>query len=182
MQQAVDIERDVIQVRATPKPIDGALVIAETKTRRSRRRIAIPPSACEALRRYGTRQLEERLALRPAWQDLDLVFATTIGNAMDPRSWRRRWFRPLLRKADLPLIRPHDLRHSAATLLLLQGGHPKIVSEMLGHASVAITLDFYSHVLPDMQREATVAMEHLLGNDAMPGSASVGVRVGVNEH
>ncbi len=62
-------------------------------------------------------------------------------------------------RADLPHIRFHDLRHTAATLLLLQGVHPKVVSEMLGHASIAITLDLYSHVLPDMHREATVAME-----------------------
>jgi integrase len=74
----------------------------------------------------------------------------------------RRWFRPLLKKAGLPLIRIHDLRHTAATLLLLAGVHPKVVSEMLGHASIAITLDLYGHVLPDMQREATAAMERTL--------------------
>jgi len=74
----------------------------------------------------------------------------------------RRWFRPMLKKAGVPLIRFHDLRHTAATLLLLAGIHPKVVSEMLGHASIAITLDLYSHVLPDMQREATAAMERAL--------------------
>ena len=74
----------------------------------------------------------------------------------------RHWFRPLLKKVGLPLIRFHDLRHTAATLLLLAGVHPKVVSEMLGHASIAITLDLYSHVLPDMQREATLAMERAL--------------------
>src|SRR5262249_15529079 len=71
-------------------------------------------------------------------------------------------FVPLLQKAGLPLIRFHDLRHTAATFLLLQGVHPKVVSEMLGHASVGITLDLYSHVLPNMQKEATEALDRLL--------------------
>ncbi len=71
------------------------------------------------------------------------------------------YFPAILKQAGLPLIRFHDLRHTAATLLL-QGVHPKIVSEMLGHASITITLDLYSHVLPDMQRDATTAMDRLL--------------------
>src|SRR5262249_49177987 len=133
------------------------------KTKRSRRRIALPPSTCEALLCHWARQSKERLALGPAWHDRDLVFPNVVGNLTDPRSLRQRWFKPLLRAADLPPIRFHDLRHTAATLLLLEGVHPKVVSEMLGHASIAITLDLYSHVLPDMQREATVAMERALG-------------------
>jgi integrase len=72
-------------------------------------------------------------------------------------------YKPLLKRAGLPLIRFHDLRHTAATLLLLSGVHPKVVSEMLGHSSVTITLNLYSHVLPDMQASATSAMERLLG-------------------
>ena len=75
----------------------------------------------------------------------------------------RRWFEPLLARVGLPHIRFHDLRHTAATLLLLQAVDPKVVSEMLGHASIAITLDLYSHVLPDMQRDASAAMERVLG-------------------
>jgi integrase len=75
-----------------------------------------------------------------------------------------RHYRPLLKRLDLPPVRFHDLRHTAATLLLLQGVHPKVVSEMLGHASVSITLDLYSHVLPDMQRDAMEAMARLFGD------------------
>ncbi len=78
-------------------------------------------------------------------------------------SWLlRRSFRPLLAGAELPEIRFHDLRHTAATLLLGQGVHAKIVSEMLGHSSINITLDLYSHVTPTMQREAAGAMNTLL--------------------
>jgi integrase len=158
----VDLDHGILQVRATMKRYDGHWVIAETKTRRSRRRIALTPSACDALRRHRVRLNEERLALGEAWNDHDLVFPNTIGNPLDDRRMVRRWFRPMLKKAGVPLIRFHDLRHTAATLLLLAGVHPKVVSEMLGHASIAITLDLYSHVLPDMQREATAAMERAL--------------------
>jgi len=158
----VDLDQGILQVRATLKRYDGRFFIAETKTRRSRRRIALTPSVCDTLRRHRALINEERLALGQAWNDYDLVFPNAIGNPIDERSMVRHWFRPLLKKAGLPLIRFHDLRHTAATLLLLADVHPKVVSEMLGHASIAITLDLYSHVLPDMQREATLAMERAL--------------------
>jgi len=158
----VDLDQGILQVRATLKRYDGRFFIAETKTRRSRRRIALTPSVCDTLRRHRALINEERLALGQAWNDYDLVFPNAIGNPIDERSMVRHWFRPLLKKAGLPPIRFHDLRHTAATLLLLAGVHPKVVSEMLGHASIAITLDLYSHVLPDMQREATLAMERAL--------------------
>jgi integrase len=74
----------------------------------------------------------------------------------------RYWFHPLLERAGLPRMRFHDLRHTAATLLLGSGVNPKIVSEMLGHASVAITLDIYSHVMPHMQQQAAQAMDDTL--------------------
>jgi len=119
--------------------------------------------ACEALRRHATRLRAERLALGPAWEEQDLVFSNTSGKLFDVRNFDRLNFLPLLRSSGLPRIRFHDLRHTAATLLLLQGVHAKVVSEMLGHSSVAITLDRYSHVLPDMQRDAAAAMQQLLG-------------------
>lgn len=160
--QDVDIDDAYLQVRVTLKVVDGKPVIDKTKTRRSRRKVALTPHACEALRRHRARQVEERLALGPVWNDHDLVFPNTIGNPFDCRGLVKRNFVPLLRKANLPRIRFHDLRHTAATLMLLKGVHPKVVSEMLGHASIAITLDLYSHVLPDMQREAVMAMARVL--------------------
>jgi integrase len=83
---------------------------------------------------------------------------------LDGQDVLRQRFYPLLARAGLPRIRFHDLRHTASTLLLKQGVHAKIVSEMLGHATIAITLNLYSHVLPDMQRDATAAMDRLLGS------------------
>jgi len=95
---------------------------------------------------------------------------------MEHSNLRIRSFQPLLMKAELPKIRLHDLRHTAATLLLLQGVHVKVVSEMLGHASIAITLDLYSHVLPNMQREATAAMDRLFSEDVAPVGVNIGVK------
>ncbi len=91
-----------------------------------------------------------------------LVFATGKGTPLDARNIINRSFNPLLEKARLPPIRFHDLRHTCATLLLGKGIHPRIVQEMLGHASISLTLDTYSHVLLDMQGQAVSAMDGLL--------------------
>jgi integrase len=104
---------------------------------------------------------QRRDTVGDAWQDNDLVFPNTIGKPVEAGNFLRRHYRPLLKRLDLPPVRFHDLCHTAATLLLLQSVHPKVVSEMLGHASVSITLDLYSHVLPDMQRDAMEAMARL---------------------
>ena len=108
------------------------------------------------------RQTKERLALGPAWEDNDLVFANEVGRPIEVRNMIRRSFIPLLEKANLPQIRFHDLRHTAATLLLSEGVHPKVVAEMLGHARISTTIDLYSHVTPTMQREATEALDAVL--------------------
>jgi len=88
-----------------------------------------------------------------------------IGTIINPSNLRNRSFKPLLKRAGLPPIRFHDLRHTYATLLLSRNLNPKIVSERLGHANMAITLDTYSHLLPDMQESAVRAMEDALKQD-----------------
>ncbi len=87
-----------------------------------------------------------------------------IGTIINPSNLRNRSFKPLLKRAGLPPIRFHDLWHTYATLLLSRNVNPKIVSEMLGHANIAITLDTYSHLLPDMQEKAAQAIEEALGS------------------
>jgi integrase len=114
------------------------------------------------LHRQKRQQAAERLRLGPAWEDQGLVFANEIGRLIEAGNLLRRSFWPLLAKAALPRVRFHDLRHTAATLLLQQGVHAKAVSELLGHSSVGMTLDVYSHVIPDMQHEAATAMDQLL--------------------
>ncbi len=103
------------------------------------------------------------MALGEAWSNpWDLVFVNTVGGPLHPSNVVRASFLPLLERAKLPRIRFHDLRHSAATLLLAAGEHPKVVQERLGHSSIAITLDTYSHVLPSMQRAAADKIDALL--------------------
>lgn len=96
------------------------------------------------------------------YQNFDLILASGIGTPLQKKNIRDRHFKPLLREANLPNIRLYDLRHTMATLLLSEGVNPKIVSERLGHASIVLTLDTYSHVLPTMQEDATDKLEILL--------------------
>ncbi|HEX6542057.1 MAG TPA: tyrosine-type recombinase/integrase [Ktedonobacterales bacterium] len=119
---------------------------------------------------HRTRQLEERLAMGAAWDDQDLVFCNSLGRHLEPNNVKRGSFIPLKKKAGVPDIRFHDLRHTAATLLLLKDVNPKKVSEMLGHASVAITLNTYSHFLPTMQRDVALAMNEIFGAMALRSS------------
>lgn len=158
----VELDAELLRVRATLKRDKaGAWVWAEPKTRRSRRQVALSPVAVTTLRAHRLRQHEERLKLGAAWTDYDLVFCTAAGTPLFGGNVYRA-FKRLQRRAGLPDIRFHDLRHTCATMLLAARVNPKIVSEMLGHASVAITLDVYSHVLPDMQQDAAIVMGNLL--------------------
>jgi integrase len=97
------------------------------------------------------------------YQDQGLVFASESGSLINPSNLRQRSFAPLLKRADLPQITFHDLRHTCASLLFQKNIHPKFVQELLGHASVAITLDTYSHMLPGMGSEAAEAIANVLG-------------------
>ena len=126
------------------------------------RSITLTQRAVEALKSHKAAQNAERLKLGDLWEHNDLVFCTMAGKPLDFRNVATASFKPLLRKAGLPDIRFHDLRHTCATLLLSRGHHPKLVQELLGHASVAMTLDRYSHVLPGMGDQTTAAMEAAL--------------------
>ena len=116
--------------------------------------VKLAAAAVRALRRHRKRQLEERVKAGSLWQDMDLVFTTTVGTPMDASNLTRQHLYPLLERAGLPRVRFHDLRHTFATLMLQNGEHPKVVQEMLGHANISETMDTYSHVLPDMQTDA----------------------------
>jgi integrase len=139
----------------------GGLVIDAPKTARGRRQVKLIGPAIVALRAHKARQAEIRLREGPEWRDGGYVFTTSIGTPFDPR-YIVDHYRRMVAKAGLPMIRFHDLRHSAATTALLQNIHPKVVAEMLGHSRVGVTLDLYSHVLPDMQDEAAAKIEAAL--------------------
>lgn len=166
----VDLEIGVIHVRHTLQHGSaGAWTLESPKTAKSRREVELNPSTVEALQAHRTAQLEARLAAGPLWHDHGLVFTRGDGEPMRGTHLLQRHFHPFLRRAGLPLIRFHDLRHTAATQLLLQGINSKVVQERLGHSNVGITLDRYSHVLPGMQREAALAMERLFQRDPTRG-------------
>jgi integrase len=143
--------------------------LTEPKTTKSRRLIQLPEFAVKALWAHRKAMLAEGNAASP------FVFCDTRGGWLRRQNVLRRSFRPLLKAtkvaiaesndeeaAKFPLIRFHDLRHTAATLMLTSGVHAKVVQEILGHANIAITLDTYSHVLPSMQKDAAAQMNRLL--------------------
>lgn len=154
----------LIVQRAMQRHGSAGHVLVDTKTARSRRTIHLSRLAVEVLRAQKTFQREQRLAAGAAWRSDwdDLVFSTRTGRPLDS-SWLNLAFRKHLDKAGLKRVRIHDLRHTAATLLLTRGVHPKVVQDMLGHSTVTLTLDTYSHVTPALHKEAAEHMDALLG-------------------
>ncbi len=127
------------------------------------RNIKLTAGAVEALKRHRVRQLEKLMRLAGLWEDHGLVFPNQVGKTMNASNLSARSFKPLLAKAGLPhSVRLHDLRHTCATVLLSKNVHPKFVQELLGHATIAITLNTYSHVLPSMGDQTAVAMDSAL--------------------
>lgn len=159
----VDLGAGTLTVRRqVQRSRDGSgMVTGPTKNKKSRT-IRLGIVAVEALKAHRERQAEEVASAKGLWKDPDLVFASTIGTTLDPSNVVDRSFKPLLRRAGLPNIRFHDLRHACATLLFSEGVPVKVVQEVLGHSSVSVTMDVYSHVLPDMQEKAAAAMDGLL--------------------
>ena len=160
--QDVDLENAVVSVRRTLTRSGGKVTFGEPKTKKSRRSIRLTPQATEALRAHLERQLRDMEILGDRYRDQDLVFTADTGAPINPSNLRQRSFAPLLKRAGLPHMRFHDLRHTCATLLLSRGVHPKFVQELLGHATIAITLDTYSHVMPSMGDATAKAMEDAL--------------------
>lgn len=166
--QDIDFTTGKLQVRRVLSRVptkmenrEHVYVEAETKTQQSRRNVTIAPFALNALRDYRIHQLETRLEAGPLWEEHDYVFCTSLGTHLGPNHVVEE-LKKLLKLAGLPDIRFHDLRHSAATLLLSLGVHPKVVQELLGHTQISMTMDIYSHVLPGMQEDAINRLDDAL--------------------
>ena len=158
----VDLDAGVLRVRRGLQRIKGGgLQFLELKTKKSRRDIALPQIVVAALRAHKERQAFERRAEDILWQEHDMVFASTIGTPIEPRNVNRH-FATVLKRAGLPHLRFHDLRHACATLLLLQGVELKVVQEILGHASISTTGDIYAHVRQRLKRGAADSMDAAL--------------------
>jgi len=171
----IDILGAELQVVETAFKLgDGTYVIKEPKTPHSCRAVSLPPSLAVLLRQYRADQAVLRAKLGKTLTEEDLVFARQDGRPLDPNAVTRI-FSKLVRKEGFPHIRLHDLRHTHATLMLKAGVHPKVVSERLGHASISITLDTYSHVLPGLQEAAAKRFDSLLEMSASEQKESTDV-------
>jgi integrase len=168
---SVDFSAGTITVTRSLEQTKNGLRFKSPKTHRGRRSIAVGVVTVEAMRMHRAKQAEERLALGPVYEDHDLV-CPRPGGRLWPPDMLSTAFSAMMRRSVLPKIRFHDLRHSHATHLLKAGIHPKVVSERLGHSSVGITLDTYSHVLPGMQKDAIlkldVALRTAMGRQCKP--------------
>jgi integrase len=157
----VDLERGRLTVRRAlqrlPKRL-GGVVLVEPKTDRSRRTVYLAPGTVAALARHRRQQTADSLASSERF-----VFTGTTGRPLDGSGVNGQFHRALVR-ANLPNVRVHDLRHTAATHLLTRGVHPKVVQELLGHSTISLTLDTYSHVSPALHAQVPEHMEVLFGH------------------
>ncbi|HEY3283032.1 MAG TPA: tyrosine-type recombinase/integrase [Armatimonadota bacterium] len=160
----VDLDGLAVHVRRTVYWRQGhGFVWSEPKSKASQRRVSLTEVAASTLRHHRERQSTSRLLAGDAWCEQGLVFPNSVGNPINANNLLNRSFKPLLERAGLPKVRFHDLRHSAASLLLSLGTHPKIVQELLGHSSISVTLDIYSHAIPTLQDQAVSQLADLLG-------------------
>lgn len=160
----VDVLRKRLSVRQAITAVAYQLRISDVKTGTARRTIDIDDPVVAQLTAWRKRQAEERLLVGPAYEDHGLVFARPDGRPVHPEFLSRKFDR-IVRTADLPVIRFHDVRHTHASLLLKAGVPVKVVSERLGRASPGFTLNVYQHVIPGMQAEAAAAFSRLLSED-----------------
>jgi integrase len=158
----LDFERGTLRVRRTLSGAKGGPRFTPPKSGKGRQ-IRLAAQAVDALKRHRAAQNAERLKMGGGWNDEGLVFCTATGAPLRRGTVFQGSFKPLLERAGLPKgTRLHNLRHTCATLLLAKGVHPKLVQELLGHSSVAMTLDRYSHVMPGMGDQTAAAMQATL--------------------
>ena len=156
-----DLDTGRLSIRHQITTAGEHVIEADVKTNRARRVIDIDDQTISRLRAHRTEQLQLRLAVGSGWKNNDLVFCQPDGRPLHPNTVSQAFDR-LVARSHLPRIRFHDLRHGHASQLLAAGVNAKVVSERLGHASVAFTLDTYAHVMPGQQRDAAIAAAALI--------------------
>jgi len=163
----VDLDAPSLRVGRALQRLNGRLQLVAPKTKLSRRMITLPTAVADALREHRVRQVQARLMAGSAWIDSDFVFTNRRGGPLQGGLVTES-FQRLVEDAGLPRMRFHDLRHSCATLMLVQGVPARVVMETLGHSTITLTMNTYSHVMPSLKREAADAMDRILGG-AKPG-------------
>jgi integrase len=161
----VDLQAATASIRQTLIVVNHKPLFGTPKTGAGTRVIDLDKATVTSLRSLRKRQLEERLAMGDGWPDHNLVFTHADGRLLHPERFSREFTRRI-KRYDLPVIRLHDLRHTWATLALKAGIHPKVVQERLGHASINVTLDTYSHVTAGMQRNAAETIASMISGRA----------------
>ncbi len=157
----IDLELGYLRVNRQLQRVDGKFELVEPKTARSRRTLVVPPTVLMSLRDHRLKQMDEKQG-QPGWSnEFDLVFTRADGGPLDGTVISHDFHR-ILDRAGLPQRRFHDLRHSCASLLLAQGVSARVVMEILGHSQIAITMNTYTHVIPELRKDAAERMDQLL--------------------
>ncbi|MGO4887994.1 tyrosine-type recombinase/integrase [Anaerobacillus sp. MEB173] len=156
-----DLKNGTVSVRQTLSRTSKGLLFEEPKTKSSKRLISIPNHVIDALKKHRVEQNKQKLIAGIGYEDHDLVACIETGKPINSRNLIRH-FKRMIKESGVPDIRFHDLRHSHATIMLQLGEHPKVVSERLGHSKITVTLDLYSHVIPNMQKDAAFKFEQAM--------------------
>ncbi|HZU77834.1 MAG TPA: site-specific integrase, partial [Dehalococcoidia bacterium] len=158
----LDLDAGTLRIERQLQRLDGEYQFVPLKTRRSRRTLALPPIAIEALRRQKVRQFEAKLAAGPAWQESGLVFTAMTGGPIHGSTLTHR-YQQQLTAHGLPVRRFHDLRHGAASLLLAEGADMRRIMEQLGHSQISLTANTYTHLIPAMLKDNADLLQRALG-------------------
>ncbi|HSH58472.1 MAG TPA: tyrosine-type recombinase/integrase [Acidimicrobiales bacterium] len=169
----LDLDAGRAAIRQTLSSVGGKVSFSTPKTAKSRRSVSLDPATVAALRAHRKAQLTERLAWGSSYEDHGLVFCRENGTPVRPDTLTRQ-FRDLANGAGLRPLRVHDLRHTYATIALGAGTHPKVVADRLGHATIAVTLDTYSHVVPALQEQTANELASLILGHEPSLTAAVG--------
>ncbi len=157
----IDLSRGIVVVRRQLQRVSGELVTNDVKTSKSRRAVNVAPPVVKLLEAHKVAQAKDRLACRDAWQETEYVFTTQLGTPLDPRNIHRD-FQTICIKAGVGKWHPHELRHSAASLMLSAGVPLQVVSDVLGHSSIRMTADVYGHILQPQREDAASALAGVL--------------------
>lgn len=170
----IDLERRVLRVLHTVDYIPGyGYIENEPKTQAGKRTIDLPEFFIDMLKHHQAKQVERRLKVGEAWENRDLVFPDLTGGYLNPIHVLRM-FKKILERAGLPHMPFHDLRHSAATILISMGIHPKVIQELLGHSDISITLGIYGHLFPSMQQDVVEKWQDVFGEKDENGEQNEG--------
>lgn len=169
----VNLAAGTLQITGALQRVNNKLERSLPKTAGSAATLPLPVSLVRALIIHQERQAAERTARGDDWQEHGYVFPSRIGTPLEPGNLNRH-LKALLKRAGLPPMRVHDLRHSCASLLIAEGVHPKVIQTILRHANISTTMDVYGHVFPPQQRDAATALAELLdgaeGEQDAPGA------------